>query len=75
MLPAQALEDYKQLPNEAQQQVLEFIEFMKFKYQPNPRRPAANVPLSKGAFGSIHVTRSVSLEEMEDAIAQQGSRL
>nr|CAA6829044.1 MAG: Unknown protein [uncultured Thiotrichaceae bacterium] len=76
MLPAETLNDYEHLPKEAKQQVVDFIEFMKSKYKTTSTPVSSDSQLaSKGSFHSIHVTRSVSLEEMDEAIADGASRL
>lgn len=73
MLPAKALEDYEQLPAEAKRQVIDFIEFMKWRYLREQKSKA--IASIEGSFGLLKTNRSVSLEEMEEAIARQGSRL
>lgn len=76
MLPAKALEDYEQLPDEARKQVIDFIGFMKLRYGSEKKlSPHPDSHSGKGSFGTIHVERSVSLEDMEEAIAREGSRL
>lgn len=76
MLPIEISHDYEQLPLEARQQVIDFIEFLKSKYPRSSELDITEKPSKKfSAFGSIHVTRSVSLEEMDEAIAEGASRL
>lgn len=75
MLPTKALQTYETLPDEAQQQVIDFIEFMKSKHKAKQAKVATkDKQKTKGSFQSIHVTRSVSLEEMDDAIAKGAIR-
>lgn len=77
MLPTEISHDYEQLPLEAKQQVVDFIEFLKSKYPKTSELDITEIPSKKlsSTFGSIHVTRSVSLEEMDEAIAEGASRL
>jgi len=75
MQSADILDDYEQLPHEAKQQVADFIAFMKSKHQVGNKQKPKISNSTAGSFGSIHVTRSATLEEMDAAIMQEGGRL
>lgn len=76
MLPAEILQSYDELPNEAQRQVLDFIAFMRSRYKTGADSGlSADEQRAEGSFNSICVPHSVSLEEMDDAIVQGASRL
>lgn len=75
MLLIQTLKDYEALPEEAQQQVANFIEFMKYKHEAKKVRVLPkNRQKTKDSFQTIHVTHSVSPEEMDEAIAKGAIR-
>lgn len=60
------LHSLEQLSPDAQQQVLDFIEFIKIR---QTATPANTVPTGYG-FGTIRVTKQVSLQQMDEAIEQ-----
>lgn len=64
MILANTLQDIEKLPPEAQTQLVNFIEFLKFRYG----KPTINdaTVADDASFGAIHV----SLAQMEEAIAQ-----
>lgn len=66
-----ALRDFETLPPDAQQQVIDFIAFIKLRYQ--ARKSINNGLEAASAFGAIKVKKSVSLDGMEQAIQQKGS--
>ena len=66
MIPAEVIQDYESPPSEAQQQVIDFIAFMKSRYQkPVPVDEALNI---ESSFGLLKANRTVTLEEMDRAI-------
>lgn len=72
---ANTLHDIQQLPLEAQAQLADFVEFLKFRYRQNLHQTnIENIP-DDVSFGAIHVKKQVSLAQMEEAIKQQGSQL
>ena len=73
MLPAEVLQDYEKLPNEAQRQVIDFIEFMKARYQ--KPKSEKNTDTIESSFGLLTANHSVSLEEMDKAIETEGGKL
>ena len=73
MLPAEILQDYEKLPNEAQGQVIDFIEFMKARDQ--KQKPEINTDNIESSFGLLTAEHSVSLEEMDKAIESEGGKL
>ena len=73
MLPAEALQDYEKLPNEAQLQVIDFIEFMKARYQ--KQKNEINAECIESTFGLLTADHSVTLEEMDKTIQSEGSKL
>lgn len=68
MLPSTVLHDFETLPPVAQNQVIDFIAFIKMRYQKVP----AIQPSIEYSFGAIHVQKRVSLEQMDEAIKQGG---
>lgn len=73
MLPAEVLHDYEALPSEAQRQVIDFIEFMKARYQ---KTQLDNDTSSiEGSFGLLKANRTVTLAEMDKAIETEGGAL
>lgn len=72
MLPPTAVQDFDALPPHAKQQVLDFIAFIKSRYQPTTKKTGLTPDSS---FGAIKVKRRVSLEQMEQAIRKAGSTL
>lgn len=73
MLLANTLQDIEKLPPEAQNQLVNFIEFLKFRY--GKQTLNEEVMADDASFGAIHVSKRVSLAQMEEAIAQQGNIL
>ena len=73
MLPAKALENYEQLPAEAKQQVIDFIEFIKERYPQGQKNKT--ITSIEDSFGLLKTDRSVSLEEIDEAIKKQGGTL
>lgn len=73
MLPAEVLQDYERLPNEAQRQVIDFIEFMKARYQENKIEKGPDG--IESSFGLLTADNSVTLEEMNEAIESEGGKL
>lgn len=73
MLPAEILQDYEKLPSEAQRQVIDFIEFMKARYQKQKtERDAVSI---ESSFGLLTAEHSVTIEEMDKAIETEGGKL
>jgi len=68
-----ALEDFETLPPDAQQQVIDFIAFIKSRYQ--FRKDTFNKPDVGRSFGVIKVKKRVTLEQMDAAIRQKGGAL
>lgn len=73
MLPAEILRDYEKLPNEAQRQVINFIEFMKARYQ--EQKSGKNSDSIESSFDFLTTDHSASLEEMYKAIESEGGQL
>ena len=73
MLPAEVLQDYEKLPNEAQRQVIDFIEFMKARYQKQKFEKESEK--IENSFGLLTATHTVTLEEMDKAIEVEGGKL
>ncbi|MFI0397509.1 MAG: hypothetical protein ACH34X_00400 [Thiolinea sp.] len=73
MIPNAVLKDFESLPVDAQQQVIDFIAFIKSRYQLRKSSQAQNTPES--SFGSIKVKKKVTLEQMDEAIRQKGAEL
>lgn len=73
MLPAEVLQDYEKLPNEAQRQVIDFIEFMKAKYQ-KPKLIKEELSI-ESSFGLLKAKHTVTLDEMDRAIKAEGGKL
>lgn len=70
MLPAEVLQDYEKLPSEAQRQVIDFIEFMKARYQkPKPIPEELSI---ESSFGLLKAQHTVTLEDMDKAIQVVG---
>ncbi|PWR00603.1 DUF2281 domain-containing protein [Leucothrix pacifica] len=73
MLPAEVLQDYETLPTEAQRQVIDFIEFMKARYQ---KTKSENKTSSiEDSFGLLKASRTVTLDEMDMAVETEGGKL
>jgi hypothetical protein len=68
MLPSTALHDFNALPPIAQEQVIDFIAFVKARYQ----KTQHELKSIEHSFGAIHVQKRVSLEQMDEAIKQGG---
>ena len=73
MIPNAVLKDFESLPIDAQQQVIDFIAFIKSRYQMRKSSQPQNTPES--SFGSIKVKKKVTLEQMDEAIRQKGAEL
>lgn len=73
MLPVEVLQDYEKLPNEAQRQVIDFIEFMKAKYQ-KPKLIKEELSI-ESSFGLLKAKHTVTLDEMDRAIKAEGGKL
>ena len=73
MLPAEVLQDYEKLPNEAQRQVIDFIGFMKAKYQ-KPKLIKEELSI-ESSFGLLKAKHTVTLDEMDRAIKAEGGKL
>jgi len=73
MLSVNIQEEFSALPPEAQRQVVDFIAFIKSRYQTNTS--ASNVAPIEQSFGIVKAKRTVSLEQMEAAIEHEGSLL
>lgn len=71
MIPNAVLKDFESLPIDAQQQVIDFIAFIKTRYQMRKSNPPQNIPES--SFGSIKVKKKVTLEQMDEAIRQRST--
>lgn len=72
MIPTEVLQDYESLPSEAQQQVIDFIAFMKSRYQkPTPVDETLSI---EGSFGLLKANRTITFEEMDRAINISDSR-
>ena len=69
MLPSTVLHDIEQLPPVAQSQLIDFVEFLKSRYRVAP----SSVQAVEQTFGVIHVQKSVSIEQMDEAIRQGGT--
>ena len=73
MIPNAVLRDFETLPLDAQQQIIDFIAFIKSRYQ---TRIAKQPPITtESSFGSIKVKKKISLEQMDEAIRQRGAAL
>jgi hypothetical protein len=73
MLPRATLRDFEELPIDAQQQIIDFIAFIKERYK--NRKSSHLQTKTESSFGSIKVKKRVSLEQMDAAIRQKGARL
>ena len=73
MLPAEILQDYEKLPSEAQRQVIDFIEFMKARYQ--KQKAEKNSSSIENSFGLLTAEHSVTIEEMDKVIETEGGKL
>lgn len=73
MIPNAVLKDFESLPIDAQQQVIDFIAFIKMRYQMRISNQPQHTPES--SFGSIKVKKKVTLEQMDEAIRQRGAEL
>ena len=67
MLPAEVLQDYETLPTEAQRQVIDFIEFMKARYQ-KTKSESKTSSIEDSSFGLLKANRTVTLDEMDKAV-------
>ncbi|MBK8452379.1 MAG: hypothetical protein WAQ53_16140 [Thiofilum sp.] len=65
------LNDFETLPPDAQQQVIDFIAFIKSRYQ--TRKTVVQQPNAESSFGVIKVKKKVSLEQMDEAIRKGGT--
>ena len=73
MIPNAVLRDFETLPLDAQQQIIDFIAFIKSRYQ---TRVTKQAPITtESSFGSIKVKKRISLEQMDEAIRQRGAVL
>jgi hypothetical protein len=73
MIPNAVLQDFETLPSDAQQQVIDFIAFIKARYQTRvTKQPQSTL---ESSFGSIKVKKKVTLEQMDEAIRQRGAAL
>ena len=68
MTLASVLQELEALPPEAQSQVIDFIAFIKARYK--KKQAKKREEKDDFGFGSIKVTKSISLDEMDKAIAQ-----
>ncbi len=68
MTLASVLQELEALPPEAQSQVIDFIAFIKARYK--KKQAKKREEKDDLGFGSIKVTKSISLDEMDKAIAQ-----
>ena len=68
MTLASLLKELEALPPEAQSQVIDFIAFIKARYK--KKQAKKREEKDDFGFGSIKVTKSISLDEMDKAIAQ-----
>ncbi|QLQ32158.1 MAG: hypothetical protein HZT40_11830 [Candidatus Thiothrix singaporensis] len=68
-----AFADFETLPPDAQQQVIDFIAFIKLRYP--SRKDAPDKPDVGRSFGAIKVKKRVTLEQMDEAIRQRGGEL
>lgn len=73
MLPHIVLKDFEELPIDAQQQVIDFIAFIKERYK--NRKSSYSQIKTESSFGSIKVKKRVSLEKMDAAIREKGASL
>lgn len=73
MIPNAVLKDFESLPVDAQQQIIDFIAYIKSRYQTRKSSQPQNTPES--LFGSIKVKKKVSLEQMDKAVRQRGAEL
>ena len=62
------LQELEALPPEAQSQVIDFIAFIKARYK--KKQAEKTEAKDDFGFGSIKVAKSISLDEMDKAIAQ-----
>ncbi len=73
MIPNAVLQDFETLPLDAQQQVIDFIAFIKARYQARVKKQPQST--LESSFGSIKVKKKVTLEQMDEAIRQRGAIL
>ena len=73
MIPNAVLQDFETLPSDAQQQVIDFIDFIKARYQARVTKQSQST--LESSFGSIKVKKNVTLEQMDEAIRQRGATL
>ena len=74
MLPAHLIEDYNALPPEAQKQVVDFVAFMKNRYL-CIKTGLLESDEKEDSFGILTARKSVTIEEMDQAIQQRGANL
>lgn len=72
MLPPASLDDFNALPPDAKQQVLDFIAFIKQRYQTSVKKTHLR---NDSSFGAIKAKRRVTLEQMDEAVREGGSAL
>ena len=70
MIPNAIIKDFEALPIDAQQQIIDFIEFIKIRYQ---TRKTTQTTTLDHSFGSIKVKKRVSLAQMDEAIRLKGA--
>lgn len=73
MMPNAILQDFEELPPDAQKQVIDFIAFIKSRYQAGKDR--LGKPGVEKSFGAVKVKKRVTLEQMDAAIRQRGGAL
>ncbi|MDX9988729.1 hypothetical protein [Thiothrix unzii] len=73
MIPNAVLQDFETLPLDAQQQVIDFIDFIKARYQARVTKQSQST--LESSFGSIKVKKKVTLEQMDETIRQRGATL
>jgi len=72
MIPSSILHDIETLPPEAQSQVVDFIHLIKSRYKKKADKYESEEDLG---FGLHKVTKNISLEDMDKAIAQRACEL
>ena len=73
MMPNAVLQDFETLPPDAQRQIIDFIAFIKSRYQIGKDKLSKSN--TEKSFGVIKVKKRVTLEQMDEAIRQRGGTL
>ncbi len=73
MIPATVQQDFDMLPPDAQQQIIDFIQYIKCIHQ--KKQSITEEQKAEKSFGMIKVRKKVTLEQMDSAIERAGASL